>query len=54
MLGEDRIGRSIKKDLLDAAEAPQVKKQLRELLAKHPEALKQIDESAASVATRSR
>lgn len=46
MLGEDRVGRSIKKDLLDAAEAPQVKKQLRELLAKHPEALKQIEESA--------
>lgn len=45
MLGEDRTGRSIKKDLIDAAEAPQVKRQLRELLAKHPEALKQIDES---------
>lgn len=46
MLGEDRTGRSIKKDLLDAAEAPQVKKRLRELLAKHPAALKQIEESA--------
>lgn len=45
MLGEDRTGRSIKKDLIDAAEAPQVKRQLRELLAKHPEALKQVDES---------
>lgn len=45
MLGEDRTGRSIKKDLIDAAEAPQVKRQLRELLAKHPEALKQLDES---------
>lgn len=46
MLSEDRVGRSIKKDLIDAAEAPHVKKQLRELLAKHPEALKQINESA--------
>lgn len=45
MLDEDRVGRSIKKDLIDAAEAPQVKKRLRELLAKHPEALKQIEES---------
>jgi len=45
MLDEDRVGRSIKKDLIDAANAPQVKKRLRELLDKHPEALKQIDES---------
>ncbi len=46
MLDEMPSHRSIKKDLIDAAEAPQVKKQLRELLAKHPEALKQIEESA--------
>ena len=46
MLDETPSHRSIKKDLLDAAEAPQVKKRLRELLAKHPEALKQIEESA--------
>ena len=46
MLNEDRAGRSIKKDLIDAAEAPHVKKKLRELLDKHPEALKQIEESA--------
>ncbi len=45
MLDETPVHRSIKKDLIDAAEAPQVKKRLRELLAKHPEALKQIDES---------
>ncbi|GIV03844.1 MAG: hypothetical protein KatS3mg015_2674 [Fimbriimonadales bacterium] len=45
MLDEDRVGRSIKKDLIDAANAPQVKKRLRELLAEHPEALKQIEES---------
>jgi len=46
MLNEDRAGRSIKKDLIDAAKAPHVKKKLRELLDKHPEALKQIEESA--------
>lgn len=46
MLGEDAAGRSIKRDLKDAAEAPHVKRQLRKLLEKHPEALKQIEEDA--------
>ena len=45
MLDEDRTGRSIKRDLTDAANAPHVKKRLRELLAKHPKALKQIEKS---------
>lgn len=45
MLSEDKVGRSIKKDLIDAAEAPQVKTKLRELLKGHPEALKQIETS---------
>lgn len=46
MLDETPVHRSIKKDLIDAAEAPHVKRRLRELLAKHPKALAQIEESA--------
>lgn len=45
MLGDDRASRSIKQDLIDAGEAPHVKKQLRELLAKHPKALQQLEDS---------
>lgn len=45
MLGEDKAGRSIKRDLVNASNAPQVKKRLRELLKDHPEALKQLEES---------
>lgn len=46
MLGEDKSSRSIKRDLVNASNAPQVKKKLRELLKDHPEARKQIEESA--------
>lgn len=46
MLGEDKSSRSIKRDLVNASNAPQVKKRLRELLKGHPEAIKQIEESA--------
>jgi hypothetical protein len=45
-LSEDAAGRSIKKDLIDAANAPHVKTKLRELLKGHPEALKQIESNA--------
>ena len=45
MLGEDKSSRSIKRDLVNASNAPQVKKRLRELLKDHPEALKQLEES---------
>ena len=45
MLGEDKVGRSIKRDLTDAANAPHVKKRLRELLKDHPKALEQIEKS---------
>jgi len=42
ILGEDRTGRSIKRDLTNAANAPHVKRQLEKLLAAHPKALEQI------------
>lgn len=43
MLGGSKAERKLKADLLDAAEAPQVMKKLRELLKDHPDALKQIE-----------
>ncbi len=46
MLGEDKTGRSIKKDLVDASNAPQVRRQLRELLKDHPEARAQMEQNA--------
>lgn len=45
MLSEDKVGRSIKKDLIDASNAVHVKKRLAELLKDHPDALKQMEES---------
>ena len=42
MLGADKASRSIKRDLIDAANAPHVKRQLEKLLEKHPAALEQI------------
>ena len=45
MLGEDKVGRSIKRDLIQAASAPHVKKRLRELLEGHPKAREQIEKS---------
>lgn len=42
MLDEDRVSRSIKRDLIAAADAPHVKRKLRELLKDHPKALEQI------------
>src|SRR5690606_3826715 len=42
-LGNSREERRLKKDLLDAANAPQVRKRLNELLKDHPDALKQIE-----------
>lgn len=43
MLGTDVASRSIKKDLLDASNAPHVKRKLRELLAAHPKAREQME-----------
>ena len=43
MLDSEEVGRGIKKDLADAANAPHVKNKLRELLKDHPAAREQIE-----------